>query len=333
MNCYFGAGLRIIEGVIGAIFTANPFFASCLASSLLMLAWRWFSKDTGIRWAQLLLPPVWSVVSTFVLGGCAVFLPVTLDRYLFVADGAFGFQASFAGAQFLLAHHWLLHTCAICYFNLPAGMTLVYLLLRRFRTPAAAYEFVRFAVYLAVAGTALYFVCPAVGPGGAFPGYFPGRVPTGITPVASAMPFGARNCMPSLHTAWILCLLWCAPPLGRAFRALLWAFSAFTLLYALSAGGHYLVDLVVAVPFTQAVRLAVRSEWRRPALAFSAATVVLWLLLLRYGIGLLTAHAAVTYAFTLLALASIPAGAALRSAATSPPDAREPAPTTECAAG
>lgn len=291
---------RIIEGVILRILTGNPFFASCLLSSFLLLAWRWRTRDAAIGWPQILFPPLWSVGSTFVLGICAGLQPITLDRYLFAADGAFGFQASFAGAQLLLAHHWLLHTCALCYFNLPVAMTLVYLLLRRSQGARAASLFVRFAVYLAIAGAALYFACPAVGPGGAFPGDFPSRVPRLVSLVPVAMPLAARNCMPSLHTAWILCLMWSAPPLGRWFRALLWAFSAFTLLYALSAGGHYLVDLVVAVPFACAIRLAAHSAWRRPALAYNAAAVVLWFLLLRYATGLFTAHIAVPYTLSLL---------------------------------
>src|SRR5579872_674717 len=159
------------------ILTGNPFFASCLLASALMLAWRLYYRDTSIALPHMLFPPLWSAGSTFVLGISASLLPLTLDRYLYAADGSFGFQPAFAGARLLLRNPWLLHTCAACYFNLPVAVTLIYLLLRRRSGELAANQFIRFAVWLAVAGVILYFACPAVGPGGAFAGDFPYRAP------------------------------------------------------------------------------------------------------------------------------------------------------------
>src|SRR5205085_4314223 len=117
-------------------------------------------------------------------------------------------------------------------------------------------------------------------------------------------PPSARNCMPSLHTAWILCLFWYAPPMGRRVSAILWAFAVFTLLYALSAGGHYLVDLIVAVPFAQAVRAATHSQWKSAAFVQNAVLVALWFLLLRYGIPLFATSYVFPYALTALTLFS-----------------------------
>src|SRR5579872_720533 len=97
-----------------------------------MLVWKLArSRQTAIAWPHALFPPLWSAGSTVVLGICALLLPLTLDRYLYAADGSFGFQPAFAGARLLLSNPWLLHTCATCYFNLPVAMALVYLLLRR----------------------------------------------------------------------------------------------------------------------------------------------------------------------------------------------------------
>lgn len=285
------------------ILTGNPFFTSCLASSVLMLVWKLVSKDPRILWAHLLFPPLWSVGSTFVLGIESSFLPVTLDRYLYAVDGSFGMQASFWGARFLLANHWLLHACAVCYFNLPIGMTVVYLLIQKYRSEEEARRFIQFAIYLAIAGTTLYVACPAIGPGGAFHSDFPYRTPAAsVIPVR--MPMSARNCMPSMHTAWILCLMWCAPPLGRWFKALVWAFAGLTLLYALSAGGHYLVDLIVAVPFTLAVRAGYRAEWKSPAFVLNAAIVGFWFVALRFGVGMFLASPVVPYGLSLLTLLS-----------------------------
>jgi hypothetical protein len=288
--------------VLLRILTGNPFFASCLAASGLLLIWRLVYRERAIAWPHILFPPLWSVGSTFVLGVSATLLPMVLDRYLYAADGAFGFQPSFAGARLLLRNPWLLHTCAVCYFNLPVGMTAIYLLLRRRSGVTAASQFIRFAIWLAVAGAALYFVFPAVGPGGAFNGDFPNRAPAAAV-VPIFMPMVARNCMPSLHTAWILCMLWCAPPMGRRWRAILWAFSAFTLLYALSAGGHYLVDLVVAVPFARAVQAGLNARWKSAAFVRNAALVGLWFVLLRFGLPVLTTTEALPYALALVTVA------------------------------
>jgi hypothetical protein len=289
--------------VLIEILTGNPFFASCLSATVLMLVWKWAGRERRIAWPHLLFPPLWSIGSTFVLGISASFLPMTLDRYLYAVDGSFGFQSSFLGARLLLSHPWLLHTCAICYFNLPVAMMLIYLLLQRYGCEGEARRFIQFAIWLAIAGTSLYFFCPAVGPGGAFPHDFPNRTPQALV-IPLSMPLSARNCMPSMHTAWILCLLWCAPRLGRWFRAILWAFAAFTLLYALSAGGHYLVDLIVAVPFTLAVRAGFRSEWKSPGFVANAGLAALWFVAVRYGVGLFTTSPAVPYGFTAVSLLS-----------------------------
>lgn len=289
--------------VLIEILTGNPFFASCLASSVAMLIWKLVAKDALVAWPHLLFPPLWSVGSTFMLGIAALLLPITLDRYLYAVDGSFGFQASFLGARLLLTNPWLLRTCEVCYLNLPLAMTLMYLLLKRRAGEREANRFIQFAVYLAIAGTSLYFACPAVGPAYAFNGDFPYRIPqASVIPVA--MPLAARNCMPSMHAAWILCLLWCAPAMGRWYRAILWAFAGFTLLYALSAGGHYLVDLIVAVPFTLAIRSASRSEWKSPGFVLNGAIVAFWFAALRYGVGLFALSPAVPYGLTAVSLLS-----------------------------
>src|SRR5438105_3380263 len=115
--------------VIIEILTGNPFFASCLLASGLMLVWKFAFRAQYISWPHVLFPPIWSVVSTCMLGISALLLPLTLDRYLYAADGSFGFQPAFAGARLLLHNPWLLHTCAVCYFNLPVAMVVMYLLL------------------------------------------------------------------------------------------------------------------------------------------------------------------------------------------------------------
>ena len=104
------------------ILTGNPFFASCLLASLLLLVWK-LRVDRQLSPAAIAFPIFWSVGSTFVLGMGAALTPVTLDRYLFAADGSFGFQPAFAGARYLLSTLWLWNSAATCYFNLPLAMS------------------------------------------------------------------------------------------------------------------------------------------------------------------------------------------------------------------
>jgi hypothetical protein len=285
-----------------AILTGNPFFASCLLSSLLLAGWRFLRRDPQISPAAILFPIFWSVGSTFVLGIGANLTPITLDRYLYAADGSFGFQPAFAGARLLLGHRWLWNAAAGCYFNLPFALTAAWLHLRKERGGREAAGFVKFAIFLALAGFGIYFIFPASGPGGAFPGDFPYHAPdVPILPVRVGLV--ARNCIPSLHTAWILMLVWCAAPMPRRLRPVFWAFCALNLLYALSAGGHYLVDLIVAVPFTVAVRYGVRQAWTSPAFVVNTGVVALWLAVLRFGPGLLASNRAIPYGFTAATLA------------------------------
>ena len=264
------------------IVTGNAFFTSCFLASLLALFWKFRYRALKISWTPVVIPLVWPIAAKFVLGASAMMLPITFDRYLYAADGGFGFQPAFAGAQLLLANPWLWHTSEFCYANLPVAIMLLYLLLRSNCGEEQANAFVRLAGALAIAGFALYFVCPAVGPAGAFPADFPNQPPV-VSVIPSAMPLIERNCMPSLHTAWTLAMLLCAAPLAKWLRYSLLVFAGLTLLYTISGGGHYFVDMVVAIPFTVAVQYACQSRWRSPEFCANAMAVFLWLVLVRFG--------------------------------------------------
>ena len=88
-----------------------------------------------------------------------------------------------------------------------------------------------------------------------------------------------RNCMPSLHTAWALLVLWHARTLGRAVAWAGWATLLFTVLATVGFALHYTLDLVVAVPVTLAVHAACApagSNARRTALILGVALAAGW---------------------------------------------------------
>lgn len=68
-----------------------------------------------------------------------------------------------------------------------------------------------------------------------------------VGPAHLGDPTAPRNCVPSLHLTWaLLCVVYVAP----RWRWMAATFAALTALATLGTGEHYLVDLVVAVPYT-----------------------------------------------------------------------------------
>ncbi len=110
------------------------------------------------------------------------------------------------------------------------------------------------AIAMSVAGYLSYFAVPACGPsyqfGTAFPASAPEPALLSGAPLPLSVPAAPRNCLPSLHLSWALMVLLNTRGLPAVIRGAAAAFFALTALATLGLGEHYLVDLVVAVPFT-----------------------------------------------------------------------------------
>lgn len=214
--------------------------------------------------------------------------PRTPDLQAFAFDAALGGQPSFALGRLFADVPPLAVACMLTYQALPLGFALLIARLRP-RSPAAAAELLAGFFAAGVVGFALYHVFPLAGPKATFVAQFPHLVPrllAGPVPLVE-LPPTFRNAMPSLHTAWVLLLWWgsrgCATP-TRAASA--W-FLVATLLATLGSGEHYLVDLVVALPFALGVRAGCAgfapAGRRLGAAAAGALLTLLWLALLRLG--------------------------------------------------
>jgi hypothetical protein len=106
---------------------------------------------------------------------------------------------------------------------------------------------------------------------------------------------GVPNAMPSLHFQSTLMICWLSKPWKWLYR-ITGAFAVLTALATLGLGEHYLVDLVVAVPYTLAIlALCSNSKQRMVPLAAGAAMVLSWLCFLRLG----HFYAAVSWAMVL----------------------------------
>ena len=141
----------------------------------------------------------------------------------------------------------------------------------------------------ALAGGAIAFVLyhfyPAAGPIYAFGQAFPASLPDPATlasiPAGLAMPGAARNCMPSVHFFWAILAAAEARGLGRAWRACFVLFAVLTAFATIALGEHYVIDLVIAVPFTLCVHALFSRErswvigWRATAISGGSRDIVL----------------------------------------------------------
>ena len=213
----------------------------------------------------------------FYLPFAKLMLPRKFDYHLYYFDAALGFQASFLAGKLLHrfpALFWLEWTVYNC-FGIWFSITYAAHANSRVRFPV---NVIKMMVANALIGFALYFACPAAGPKYAFPSFphLPASVPFSMVPL-NATP----NAMPSLHFGGALLLCWFCRPWKWLYRAMI-VFASLTALATLGLGEHYLVDLVVAVPYALAMlAFACDVPERKTPLVAGTAMLALWLVLLR----------------------------------------------------
>ena len=283
----------------GAAFTALTYGGLLGLGSLTVLwiqAQRTNGEERERRRSALaagLISPVAMILIGFPLKISAVMHPRTFDALLYSFDLSLGFNPSYLVGRVFAGLQPLRLLSSTVYDTLPLVVSFFY--------PALILQKKRFRVNVILLfsgalliGSLLYNVCPAAGPFYAFPGTFPCHPPqTGEFPIEGrSIPQAPRNAMPSLHVDLALLIFWNAYVWGLKGRILAGFYLFFTVLATLGLGEHYLVDLVVAVPFSLAMQAAFTTDRslhdasrRRPLLVGSALTAV-WLALLRSGVTL-----------------------------------------------
>lgn len=222
--------------------------------------------------------------------------PQTYDAFLLAFDGGLGFQPSFVLGRFLPegSNFWGLTT--VVYYALPLAASILYASHLASVRAGKRQPVLILALFLSLmlVGFALYSLYPAVGPRHAFSQSYPWNPPSlsqiAIQPMN--VPDAPRNCMPSLHLAGALAIWWNSRLWPRWGRLLAGLFLGATIFSTLALGEHYLVDLVVALPFT----LVFQTAWtisvpladpvRRTPLAVGTTLTFAWFLSLRYGLRL-----------------------------------------------
>jgi PAP2 superfamily len=218
----------------------------------LVLLIRWFQAPNDRRRTEVML--IIAVLGPFAvpLNNIAISAVEVLnahrtaryDLYAYVLDRYFGYP-SFTLCRFLQAHRWLFRILQWHYQGLAVTITAVYLLYY-FWYPAEKGIVARAMLFSLIGAVPIYYFVPVSGPYYAFPGFprFPGPISPHII-YLTAVPNG----VPSNHMSLaLLCavFLW-RFRYGKAIGIL---FVVMTIAETLGFGEHYVIDLLIAVPFS-----------------------------------------------------------------------------------
>lgn len=240
--------------------------------------WRWQGKPrtdaligVGVGLALILgtkISDAWLLIT-------ARTRPDVLDQYVQTADHVFANPSWWVGRA-LESSGWIgQHLIQTVYIELPVAAMLLAIWQVRHGWPR--HSFVRTFLAIGIIGPAFYLLFPVVGPiyayghlGGPFAlaDVWPARAPFDLHP--AAFRFDAvtpRNCMPSLHTAWVVAIFVHTRRTARPVRWLGAFWLVGTLIATLGFGWHYGVDLVVGAVFSLTIEAALRDPergWDRP---------------------------------------------------------------------
>jgi PAP2 superfamily len=228
--------------------------------------------------------PFMAIMAGVFVARTSQWLPVTYDAYLYAFDWSYGLQLSFVLGRWFERFAWLQKMEYVVYFGLPLGLALAAGRTRLYSTGRTLLIF----LVAGVIGFALYTCMPAAGPAYLFPNDYPDQAPLLGTFTVRPMLLAAdapRNAMPSLHFAWTVLAFWNSRRSSSLVRVTIAVFTVLTFLATLGWGQHYLVDLIVAVPFSLTVQALcaplVPRQTRVVAAWFGAVVTATWILFLR----------------------------------------------------
>ncbi len=218
----------------------------------------------------------------------AHFCPNVLDSFFYAMDTTLGVHGFDVGRVFARSP-WITPIAETVYTYQWLGLLFVYL--RQIADPRARVDALATTVIATACAIAVYYAFPVIGPALAFEKEFPWQPPDGaamiLRPVVGFPD--TRNCVPSMHNAWAIMLVWHTRGYERWLRGLMWAVLAVTVAATLGFGYHYVFDIVVAVPFMLALHAAtlpagsVPPRLRRSVAVAGATMTALVLVAVRFG--------------------------------------------------
>lgn len=219
------------------------------------------------------------------------------DPHLYALDSLWGVQVNFIVAKFLRNHVVYSKFMEIIYYYLPiwmiASQIIVYRDNLKLKRDHIQYLIPALLFFLiAIGGKLCYHFLPAVGvelycgqnlfPNGPWPA-------ANMNPVPIDAPYYLyRNCMPSLHLSWILAVYYSLYRAKSIYKNTALVLVALTALSTFSVGCHYLIDLIIAIPFTMTLLAIVtpdaNNKIRLIGAVFGTVTVLGWLCIFKYSI-------------------------------------------------
>ena len=223
---------------------APPFTFWGIVGVVALLLRGYATKDVGYAKAAVGVMPL--LVSYAVVNELVIKMtPHTIDAHLMRLDHGMGLSAVAWGNHHPICFWVLLQVYKMLAF--PCILAIAFTAKRR--------EAIFANIWAPILAFPIFLMFPAVGP----------------IWVGTASP---RNSVPSLHFAWALIAWWYSP---RWLRWPLFVFAMLTGAATLVLGEHYLIDLVVALPFTATVcvlaRLSARIVAKRSETILTASTV------------------------------------------------------------
>jgi hypothetical protein len=313
-----GAFSLIEFGLLG--WRANTMSALALLglSSVTLMGLRaiWTSGEESNLWLWAFVPAVlfvgfgWLTPPLLEYGQRAY--PKVYDLYLYSFDASLGVQPSFLLGEAFLKWPLLKIVSYFAYLGLaiPIASTYAGQLLRNRK---AALPVMLALLYCGPIGGIFYSLFPALGPAHLFQANFPLHPLSMVQarhlflePVALA---GFRNAIPSLHMAWVVLAWWYCRGLNWWAKGVALGFFGLTVLATLGSGEHYLIDLVVAYPFSVMIYglFALSLKWNdrlRVAAVLGGLSVVLgWLGALRVATPLFWASPVIPWALCVATVA------------------------------
>jgi hypothetical protein len=180
-----------------------------------------------------------------------------------------------------LFHHFpALDWCLrFIYMSLMLAISLLYLALP---SSTVRRRFVGAVALTCFALLPLYVLFPGAGPVYLLREDFPWRIPN-MSPLHTIfLPHIPLNVAPSGHVTWAVLMFWFARQYcGRVVQIATGVFAVLTAVATLGIGEHYVIDLVLALPFAAGLWALVHRQWRFGLI--SMVVVTAWLVALREG--------------------------------------------------
>ncbi|WP_293931113.1 fused MFS/spermidine synthase [Iodobacter sp.] len=270
--------------------------------SFLLLIYRSFTGESVLsrqhakeKYFLILILAIVSIYGFGVVSITSALSPLVYDAILYQFDGSLGFSASTILSSLVqdypLFLNWIIKPI---YLMLPLGMGLQYVQQMQSKEPAKVYLLLFWFSSMFIVCLFSYLLLPATGPKYIFTHLFPNNMPplTDIMNVPLVNPVAyPRNAFPSMHFGWAFAM-WLNAILmkGKLQTKFFLVITILTALATLSLGEHYLIDLIVAVPFTYALQgiflrgLPLNHTARWQCILVGTALWLAWVVALRTGI-------------------------------------------------